>query len=165
MTMKRILFFLALAALCAVSCKDSGEEVIQPVDVFEFKASLPQIKGYDMFWQDGDVVSAGTNNSSTPLANVPPTSRTASFHFSKALSNGAVVRFPESNNPNGLTVPALQTSADGKCKADAMPLYGTVSLNGDSEPSVDLKCLMAILKFSVKGEASLVKARLESLSG
>ena len=163
--MKRILFFLALAALCAVSCKDSGEEVIQPVDVFEFKASLPQIKGYDMFWQDGDVVSAGTNNSSTPLANVPPTSRTASFHFSKALSNGAVVRFPESNNPNGLTVPALQTSADGKCKADAMPLYGTVSLNGDSEPSVDLKCLMAILKFSVKGEASLVKARLESLAG
>ena len=165
MTMKRILFFLALAALCAVSCKDSGEEVIQPVDVFEFKASLPQIKGYDMFWQDGDVVSAGTNNSSTPLANVPPTSRTASFHFSKALSNGAVVRFPESPNPNGITVPAVQTSADGKCKADAMPLYGTVSLNGDSEPSVDLKCLMAILKFSVKGEASLVKARLESLAG
>jgi hypothetical protein len=134
--MKRILLFSLLAALCVVSCKDSGEEVIQPVDVFEFKASLPQINGYDMFWQDGDVVSAGTNNSSTPLANVPASSRTASFHFSKALSNGAVVRFPESRNPNSLTVPAVQTSVGGRCAADAMPLYGTVSLNGDSEPSV-----------------------------
>ena len=61
--MKRILLFSLLAALCVVSCKDSGEEVIQPADVFEFKASLPQINGYDMFWQDGDVVSARTYHS------------------------------------------------------------------------------------------------------
>lgn len=162
--MKRISVFLAMAALCAVSCVEP-DDVVTTDDVYDLNASLPDNIGYDMYWQEGDAVSVGTNNVSVPLANVPASSRTASFHFNKALKDGSVVRFPESSNPNSLTVPAIQNSVDGRCVAEALPLFGTLSMNGDSEPSVDLKSLMAILKFSVKGETSLVKARLETLAG
>lgn len=162
---KKLLLFLAFVALCAVSCKDPEDDVIPQVDVFEFMATLPEIKGYDMFWQDGDVVSAGTNTLSTPLANVPEESRTASFHFKRALRNEATVRFPASSNPHYVIIPEVQESVGGKCQPEAMPLYGSLSLKGDTVPAVALDNLMTVLKFSLRGDASLVRARLESLAG
>ena len=162
---KKLVLFLAFVAFCAVSCKDPDEDVIPQTDVFEFMATLPEIEGYDMFWKDGDVVSAGTNTKSIPLVNVPDASRTASFHFRKALRNEAVVLFPATSNPHYVIIPEVQNFIDGKCQPEAMPLYGSLSLKSDAVPVVALKNLMTVLKFSLRGDATLVRARLESLAG
>ena len=62
-------------------------------------------------------------------------------------------------------IPEVQESVGGKCQPEAMPLYGSLSLKGDTVPAVALDNLMTVLKFSLRGDASLVRARLESLVG
>lgn len=161
--MKKALLFLSFAALAVASCVEP--EPIGSTDVYEIKVSFPEKSGYDLYWKAGDVVSAGMNNLSNPLANVPSSARTASFTFSKAITDGAIVRYPGKPNPTTLSIPATQMSAAGQLDPESFMFYGKASVNAGSEPSIVLKNVMAMLKFSIKGEKSIVKARLEPLAG
>jgi len=158
--MKKILFFIAFLALALVSCEKEVDPVVSQ-EVYDLEATLPS----GMSWQNGDVISAGVNNQSLPLSGVSGDARTAVFTFKKTLTDGAIVRFPGVSNPSTLNVPGEQTSVGGDYDPEALHLYAAVALNGDSVPSVTLENLMSFLKFSVKGDAVITHATLESMAG
>lgn len=158
--MKRILSTLALSAFFVISC-DKEENNINPQEVYDLKVTLPS----GMSWKNRDVISAGVNNMSSPLSGVSGDSRTADFSFKKALSDGAVVRFPAVANPGTLTVPAEQTSVGGGYDPAAIHLHGIVELNEGQVPSVELKDVMSVLKFSIKGDEALIHANVSAVGG
>lgn len=160
--MKRIFLFLALAASAFASCDPIEETPPVANDVRELTVVLPD--GGDLYWKDGDVVSAGINNLSAPLS-VSSNSKTARFTFKKALSDGAIVRFPGVPNPSTLVVPSEQVSDGGQYDPAALAFMGTVSLKEGTATKLQLNCVMAMLKFALKGNATIVRAELESNGG
>ena len=160
--MKRIFLFLALLAAAFASCDPIEETPPVANDVRELTVVLPD--GGDLYWKDGDVVSAGINNLSAPLS-VSSNSKTARFTFKKALSDGAIVRFPGVPNPSTLVVPSEQVSDGGQYDPAALAFMGTVSLKDGAATKLQLNCVMAMLKFALKGNATIVRAELESNGG
>lgn len=157
--MKKILLLIAFIAFALVSCEKEGP--VQPVEIHDLKLTLPE----GMSWQNGDVVSAGVNNLSTPLNGVSGNTRTAEFTFKKALNEGTIVRFPGVANPSTLSIPAEQTSVGGETDSDAVHFYGSVKMSDEPVPTVELSSVMSTLKFAIKGDATLVHATLETMAG
>ena len=150
---------LFVYTFCLISCAE--EEAVVPQEVYDLNVILPS----GMSWKDRDVISAGLNNFSSSLSGVSGDSRAADFTFKKPLSDGAVVRFPAVANPATLAIPSEQHSYCGGYDPAAMHLYGRVELKGGQVSSVELKNLMAGLKLSVKGDASLIHATLRAVAG
>lgn len=168
-----------IAALAACTKAPLREEAPVSDGMFSVTATLPgadtktsisyaeAASRHKIYWENGDKISAGSSNISAALSGVSATS-TATFTFSKAVSNGDFVRCPGVEDPSVLTIPAEQTSVDGQYDSNANPLWGIVSTGGTSVPqaSLILNNTMAMFKFSVKGtDASLSKATFEAVGG
>ena len=89
--MKRIILFISLLGIAAVACNTLDEPNL--TEVHELTVSLPKIDSNVMYWKNGDVISAGTNTMSAPLAGVPSRTSSTVFTFEKPVTSGAIVRF------------------------------------------------------------------------
>ncbi len=156
--MKKMLFLAVLTVLSSVSCQKSQADV--PQDVYSLKVTLPS----GMSWKNGDLLSAGVNNLSATLSGMSGETNTALFAFKKPLSEGAFVRFPGVSNPATLSIPAQQTSFGGDSDRSAVHMYGVVVMDGSASPSVELKRVTSDLKFSLKGDATIVRAVLDAVA-
>ena len=172
--MKKILYCI-LPLLAVAAC--SKEQTVMPESegVFSVVAETPAVtrttiapdgSDYKIWWKDGDKISAGSNNISAALSGVQPTGP-VTFTFSKAVSAGDVVRCPGVANPSVVAIPSSQTSDGGQYDAAANPLWGTVTVSGKSvaQGKVVLNNTMAMLMFSLTGEASVACVDIESLGG
>lgn len=175
--MKKILLYTSLAVAAFASCAKVETPQVPQEDgpkVYSLTVGLPQVKTtidyadgkYKIYWQDGDVISAGTNLSN-PLAGVNASASAVEFTFSKPVSDGDFVRFPGSATPSVLEIPAQQTSAAGQYDPAAAPLWGNVEIASADEPAAELTLnnAVAMLRFAVKGSAVLIKASLETIGG
>ena len=124
--MKKTYIYTALAAAVLVSCskvespQTPQEETLQ---VYSLTVSLPEAgtkttigldgEKYKIYWQDGDAISAGTDNLSAPLEGLAENSGSVEFTFSNPVSDGAFVRYPGVAAPSVLVIPAEQTSVGG----------------------------------------------------
>lgn len=171
--MKKLFFIVVTLLFTLVSCEK--DIVTEDGEVYEMSVRLPEVStkadltysdaGYKAYWQNGDVISAGVNNPSEPLSGVSGNAQSASFTFSRPISNGTFVRFPASGNPSALIIPGEYVSDGGKCDPAALSFYGTLSIDGQQKPEVVMKSAMALLKFSIKGEGVIRKATIETLGG
>jgi hypothetical protein len=161
--MKKILLFAAALAVGLVSCDKMGESS-ETLEFSSVEVSIPET--FNLSWSNGDVVSAGLNNVSDALKNVPSGSKKAVFNFKKTISDGDLFRFPGLQNPSTLLIPAEQTSINGKFDASAAPMHGTFSLaNQTGEfPSIELKGFVGLLKFAVKGTDVITKMKIEAVA-
>lgn len=174
-TMKKTLYIFSVIAL-AFSAACNKVTPLEPAEkeIYSLSVSLPEVTKtsigfeedhYKIFWQNGDVISAGTANLSQPLSGITSETKTVTFTFSKAVSQNAFVRCPGVGSPQNVTIPASQTSVGGQYDVNANPLWGCVSVSSNSVNSafVQMHNAMAMLKFQVKGTASLAKIELEAL--
>ena len=175
--MKKILLYTSLAVAAFASCAKVETPQVPQEDepkVYSLTVGLPEVKTsidyadgrYKIYWQDGDVISAGTNLSN-PLAGVNASASAVEFTFSKPVSDGDFVRFPGSATPSVLEIPAQQTSVSGQYDPAAAPLWGTVEIASADVPAAKLTLnnAVAMLRFAVKGSALLTKASLETIGG
>ena len=100
--MKRIILFISLLGIAAVACNTLDEPNL--TEVHELTVSLPKIDSNVMYWKNGDVISAGTNTMSAPLAGVPSRTSSAVFTFEKPVTSGALVRFPAVGKPSSISI-------------------------------------------------------------
>lgn len=175
--MKKILLYTTLAVAAFASC-DKVETPQSPkeegVKVYSLTVGLPEVKTnidysdgkYRIYWQNGDQISAGTNMSN-PIEGVDAEASSVTFSFNDAISNGDFVRYPGSETPSVLEIPAQQISVAGQYDPAAAPLWGTVDIAASEVPSAKLTLnnAVAMLRFAVKGSAVLTKASLEALGG
>lgn len=178
--MKRILLYSIFSIVCILSCGTENVPQIsdgENTQIYSLTVSLPEMKvrttighngeGYSVFWQDGDVISAGAGNVSQPLVDVSDNAGTAVFSFTKPVSDGDFVRYPGVETPSVLSVPVRQFSDNGQYDPDAAPLWGTVKMSGGSAPSASLfmNNVMAMLRFAIKGTAALSRVTIETVAG
>ena len=175
--MKKILFYSCLFVAALASC-NKIEDPVTPSEANNVSISLPKLDtkataaynsgAHNLYWANGDAVSSGTNNISTALSGVKDKTTEAVFTFKKALSEGDLVRFPGVKNQTARTIPASYESVNGQVAAEAAPLWGNVSfqkMTDEGIPSFELKNMMGMLKFSVTGNATIVKATLDATAG
>ena len=175
--MKKILLYTTLAVAAFASCAKVETPQSPQEDgpkVYSLTVGLPEVKTtidhtgdrYSIFWQNGDVISAG-DKLSNPLEGVEATSSSVEFTFSQPVSDGDFVRYPGSATPSVLEIPAQQTSVAGQYDPAAAPLWGTVEIASADVPAAKLTLnnAVAMLRFAVKGSALLTKASLETIGG
>ena len=161
--MNKSLLLVSLLFVAGVACNTLDEPNL--TEVHELTVSLPKIDSNVMYWKNGDVISAGTNTMSAPLAGVPSRTSSTVFTFEKPVTSGAIVRFPAANKPSSISISSEIGSVTASLGAATFPLYGTVALTGEAAPKVELKSAMSILKFSVMGDATITKATIETVGG
>lgn len=161
--MKRIILFISLLGIAAVACNTLDEPNL--TEVHELTVGLPTIDSKALYWKNGDVISAGTNTMSAPLAGVPSRTSSTIFTFEKPVTSGTVVRFPAVGKPSSISISSEIGSVTAPLGVATFPLYGTVALTGEAAPKVELKSAMSILKFSVMGDATITKATIETVGG
>lgn len=185
--MKKILYSILPLLAVAVACSKQ-ESVVEPQptpgeeEFYSIVAQAPEgieeakttigLDGtnYKLYWQNGDRISAGSDNISEALSGVSKES-SVTFTFKKAVKDGDIVRSPGVQNPTLVVIPATQTSVGGQYDADANPLWGSVSVSSTSVPQakVTLNNTMAMLKFSITKNApvnvEITKAVIEAVGG
>jgi len=164
------LLFAAIAALCSTGCKPEVKE--QPGDVFVLTAGLddalskttlsgPVDGTYEVHWASGDKISVnGTLSGSA--ANIREDGRVADFTVSGSLSAPYNVLYPGTTSTNVIALPATQTYVAGSFDGAAAAAYGVATKNGDNY-GVNLKNFCGVLRFALKGSATLTKIELNSL--
>ena len=161
--MKKSLLLVSLLFVAGVACNRLDEPYL--TEVHELTVSLPKIDSNVMYWKNGDVVSAGNQTMSAPLAGVASRTSSTVFTFEKPVTAGAVVRFPAADKSSSISIPSEIGSLTAPLGVATFPLYGTVALTGEAAPKVELKSAMSILKFSVMGDATITKATIETVGG
>lgn len=178
------LFVISLLASCSKPENpqpSQGETPDSPleedVQIYSLTVALPELQkkttiGYEnekyrVYWQNGDVISAGEDNLSQPLTGLTDNSTTVEFTFGKPVSDGDFVLYPGAEDPSVLVIPAEQTSIAGQYDPQASPLWGTVAVTSTTVPSarLSLNNTMAMILFAIKGTATLTKVSIEALGG
>lgn len=160
--------FVLLAGL--VSCTKpevpQTEEPAQKAEALTLTVQLPKVGTYT-YWQEGDIISAGKTNLSTPLSKEEAGEITATFEFEKPLSDGDLVRFPTASDSDSFTIPATQVSNSGLYDQNIAPLLGKVSLSDQTglSEALTLKNSMAFFHLAISGQGSLTGALLTSIGG
>lgn len=143
----------------------------KPVDVTGLNVTLPAVEAFDLYWSEGDVVTAskGTDvNVSEALSSVEANAVKALFTFPSALADGDFVRFPQAPMPNVFTIPQQWTYTGGMFPKALYPMVGKVSIpeeNKSETVDVQLSNVMAMFKFTLTGAAQVVNLELKSLAG
>ena len=150
---------------------------MESAGITSLKVSLPKYDtktsmvlkndAYNLYWGLDDVVAVGRDNRSKGYKGPINSAKDYVFTFTKAIKDGDVVRFPASSNytASTLKIPSVQSSRTGFPDPEAAPLWGTVSMKDmvDNVPSVELKSLVYMMKFSVTGTGVLTKATIEAI--
>ena len=172
---KKFLFLLAAVSGLVIACaksedpgQPSGETTLRLTAGFpeeESKTTLSDKDGnvYKVLWQEGDKISVNGNLSGAPT--IREGGKVADFTISASLTAPYKVLYPGTASPNVVTLPDEQTySAEEKIDSDAAPAYGNAVMNGTS-CSVRLQNFCCILRFALKGTATLDRIELNALGG
>lgn len=165
-----ILLPAAFAAAALVSCNTDilieQEKIVLEVNLPEdasTKTSLsgPQDGYYEVHWKTGDMISINGTKSSA-LSSAYNNQKVASFTVSGSLSAPYNVLYPGTTSTNTIALPATQSYTAGSFDGSAAACYGVATKTGDNY-GVQLKNFCGILRFALKGSATLSKIELNSL--
>ena len=172
---KKFLFLLAAVSGLVIACaksedpgQPSGETTLRLTAGFpeeESKTTLSDKDGnvYKVLWQEGDKISVNGNLSGAPT--IRDVGKVADFTISASLTAPYKVLYPGTASSNVVTLPDEQTySAEEKIDSDAAPAFGNAVMNGTS-CSVRLQNFCGILRFALKGTATLDRIELNALGG
>lgn len=173
-TVLRLTALLSVAVLSTVACrelnepeKQSGQE-LTTIEVSLTGADVKTTMGPSannarkVYWSDGDCMSLN-GIASTPLANVPAESQTATFTFSGTQSTPYKFLYPASfyKNANTITLPATQTFTAGTFATATEPLcgYSASATNG-----VGLNHLCSVIQLSIKKAAGITSGTIQKIT-
>lgn len=164
--------FLAVA-LAGVACNVENKEVIPAQEHSVIAVSLPSditkttlgesvADRRSVYWTDGDRLSCN-GTASAALSGVPAASQSASFTFAGALSTPYKLLYPASfyKNATTITLPAVQTYADGSFASSTEPLVGYSE--SETDP-VTLNHLCSIVQLRIKKDAGVSLGTIEKIT-
>lgn len=173
-TNKILWIVLPLVALVACSKTDSLEEELPSgpidgmvlsatVDESETKTTLsgPSNNKYEVLWKTGDQISVNGTLSSA-VASGDNGKKNVDFTVSGSLSAPFKVLYPGTSEERTISLPATQTYVAGSFDGAAAASYGNATKVG-GKYSVKLNNFCGILRFALKGSATLSKIELNSL--
>ena len=171
--MKKSVFLCALlaatVALCATGCKPEVKD--EPGDVFVLTAGMDDAESkttlsrdgstYEVHWKTGDIISVNGTKSSA-LTDTYNNQKVASFTVSGSLSAPYNVLYPGTTSTNVIALPATQTYVSNSFDGAAAAAYGVATKTGNNY-GVKLHNFCGILRFALKGSATLTRMEINSL--
>ena len=173
--MKKILLFWGLA-LIAIACSETNEITLEPetgsVDGMVLSASVndldakttlgtPEGKAYKTLWKTGDKVSVNGTLSSA-VASADNGKSNVDFTVDGSLSAPYNVLYPGTTSTNVISLPATQTYVANTFDGAAAAMYGVATKSGNKYIA-KLNNFCGILRFALKGSATLTRIELNSL--
>lgn len=164
------LLFCATLALLLVSCvksddtPESGEVFILSASGEDTEAKTALTLDGDVgtiVWKTGDKISVN-GTLSNAVASGDNGKKVVDFTVSGSLSDPYQVLYPGTTDPDVISLPATQTYVANSFDGAAAAAYGNASKSGDKY-SVSLTNFCGILRFALKGSATLTKIELNSL--
>ena len=138
-----------------LSASQDGDEVA--------KTMLAEVDGkYEVRWKTGDKVSIN-GTLSNALTSAGNDKRSVEFSFSSApLGSTYNVIYPGTTSTNAVTLPATQTYVANNIDGSAAASCGVATKIGDKY-SATLTPICGILRFALKGSATLTRMEIKSL--
>ena len=131
----------------------------------ESKTSLGAPSGgkYEVLWKTGDKISIN-GTLSNAVTSGDNNKRSVSFTVTGSLSAPYKVLYPGTTSSNVIALPATQTYAANSFDGAAAASYGIAMKDGSSNSySVKLNPFCGVLRFALKGSATLTKIEINSL--
>ena len=157
------------------SSEEIVEEPVDPtVDGMVLSASLPEDemtkttlsgpdgdKKYQVLWKTGDKISVNGTLSGA-VASGDNGKKNVDFTVSGSLSAPYKVLYPGTSEVRTISLPATQNYVANSFDGAAAAMYGTATKSGDKY-NAKLTNFCGILRFALKGSATLTKIELNSL--
>ena len=159
-----------LAVVCCLvpSCsKTEGTEAKDNVMVFS--ASMPETKtaitkdgnAYKVKWKTGDMISVN-GHKSAGLSSAYNNQRTGVFTIEGVIDPPYNVIYPGTTSANVIALPATQSYCADSFDPAAAAAYGTATPTG-GDFGVSLNNFCGVLRFALKGSATLTRMEIKSL--
>jgi len=117
---------------------------------------------YEVLWQEGDRISVNGTMSDNAVTAEQSGQRNVDFTISSSLTAPYKVLYPNTTSSNVIILPATQNYYAGSFDPDAVAAYGNAVKVG-SNYSVRLNNFCGILRFALKGSATIDRIELNSL--
>ena len=130
----------------------------------ETKTALgaPSDGKYEVLWKTGDRISVNGSLSDNAVTAAEDGTKNVDFTVSASLSAPYKVLYPGTTSANVITLPATQSYVDNNIDGAAAASYGNAVKVG-SKYSVKLANFCGILRFALKGSATISRIELNSL--
>ena len=162
--------FAAVAALCSTACTPEVKE--EPGDVFILEAGMDETESrtmlsgpannvYEVHWKTGDKISVNGTKSSA-LSSSYNGKKVAEFTVSGSLSAPYKVLYPGTSEARTISLPDTQTYVENSFDPAAAAAYGNATYV-NNKYGVHLTNFCGILRFALKGSATLTRIELNSL--
>ena len=165
------ILLVAIAALCSTGCKPEVKE--EAGDVFVLTAGMDDAESkttltgpvegkYKAVWNTGDKISVNGNLSSA-VASGDNGKTAVTFTVSSGTPSAPYnVLYPGTTSTNVIVLPATQTYVANSFDGAAAAAYG-IAEKVRGEYGVTLKNFCGILRFALKGSATLTRMEINSL--
>ena len=126
------------------------------------KTGLSQVdeNTFDVVWKTGDIISVNGIKSSALTAGYN-NQKLAAFTVSGSPSAPYKVLYPGTTSENVITLPATQNYVENSFDSSAAAAYGNATKSG-SNYSVSLNNFCGIIRFALKGSATLTRIELKA---
>ena len=167
------LSFLFAAVICLIpSCSKTTEGTETDGEVMVFKATMPDEETkttlgtpsdgvYEVLWKTGDKISVNGTKSAA-LSDAYNGKRNAEFTVSGSISTPYKVLYPGTTSTNVIALPATQTYVTNSFDGAAAAAYGNATKIGE-DYSVSLTHFCGVIRFALKGSATLTRMEINSL--
>ena len=168
--------FIAALALLALSCTKQQESTLTTdggARVFKITASVDETKTtlsydgsvYKILWATGDKISVNKQESNAVSSS---DNGKKSVNFTVTLDGNAPykVLYPANTSSDKVvSLPATQNYVAGSFDHRAAPMYGNATVLGENDCSVKLSNFCGMLRFALKGSATLDRIEINALGG
>ncbi len=164
-------FFIAALALLALSCTKQQENTTgSGAKVYKLTASVDETKTtlsqdgsvYKILWATGDKISVNGQESNA-VSSSDNGKKSVNFSVTLDETGPYKVLYPATTSQNVVSLPAAQNYVAGSFDPAAAPMYGNAVKTGAGECSVKLSNFCGMLRFALKGSATLDRIELNTL--
>ncbi len=171
--MKKIGFILLASIWIIPSCTKQQENTTgSGAKVYKLTASVDETKTtigkdgsvYKIYWATGDKISVN-GQESDPVSSADNGKKSVNFSVTLGETGPYKVLYPATTSQNVVSLPATQNYVAGSFDPAAAPMYGNAVKTGAGECSVKLSNFCGMLRFALKGSATLDRIELKSKGG
>ena len=171
--MKKIGFILLASIWIIPSCTKQQENTTgSGAKVYKLTASVDETKTtlsqdgsvYKILWATGDKISVN-GQESDPVSSADNGKKSVNFSVTLDETGPYKVLYPATTSQNVVSLPAVQNYVAGSFDPAAAPMYGNAVKTGAGECSVKLSNFCGMLRFALKGSATLDRIEINALGG
>ncbi len=173
--MRKIGFILLASSWIIPSCSKQQENTPAtdgPAKLYKLSASVAETKTtirkdgefYKIYWATGDKISVN-GTMSNEVSDADNGKKSVNFTVTLGETGPYKVLYPATTSENVVYLPATQNYVADSFDPAAAPMYGNAVKTGAGECSVKLSNFCGMLRFALKGSATLDRIEINALGG